>query len=201
MNYKVLNKKGVINVVLIHGLFATAGYWLNYLEIFKNCKLIILEIDYFNSKSLKDNIESLEHILKNEYDNKIDYIFSHSLGTIIANGVSDKYFKHSFEICPVYNSNRVSKFEFISKIFEKINLLHSLNNIEKILSNIDFQVSNYKNVLNFSKKRTLFYPNNDIYFKYDHNTIYSYNIFNGDHFEIHNALSNSFNLINNFNSK
>lgn len=197
MNYKVINKKGVINVVLIHGLFATAGYWLNYLEIFKNCKLIILEIDYFNSQSLKDNIESLESIIINKFDNKIDYIFSHSLGTIIANGLSDINFKHSFEICPVYNSNRISKFEFISKILEKTNLLYSLNNIEKILSNIDIQVNNYKNILNFSDKRTLFYPNNDIYFKYDHKTIYSFNIFNGDHFDINNALKDSFKFINN----
>jgi hypothetical protein len=201
MNYKVINKKGVINVVLIHGLFATAGYWLNYLEIFKNCKLIILEIDYFNSKSLKDNSESLEHIIINEFNNKIDYIFSHSLGTIIANGLSDINFKHSFEICPVYNSNRVSKFEFISKILEKTNLLYTLNNIEKILSNIDIQVYNYKSILKFSNKRTLFYPNNDIYFNYDHKTIYSFNIFNGDHFEINNALKDSFKFINNLYSK
>jgi hypothetical protein len=201
MNYKVINKKGVINVVLIHGLFATSGYWLNYLDIFKNCKLIILEIDYFNSKSLIDNIESIEHIIINEFDNNIDFIFSHSLGTIIANGLSDINFKHSFEICPVYNSNRVSKSDFISKIQEKTNLLYSSNNIEIMLSNIDIQVDNFKKTLNFSNKRTLFYPNNDIYFKYDQKTIYSFNIFNGDHFEINNALKDSFKLINNLYSK
>lgn len=197
MNYKIINKKGYFNVVLIHGLFATCGFWLDYLHLFKNCKLVILEIDFFNSKSFKEHIKSIEEIINNEFDNKLDYIFSHSLGTILANGLSDINFNHSFEICPVYNSNRVSKLEFVNKISEITNLFYTRNYIESVLSNIDLKISNYKNQIKFSNKRTLFYPNNDIYFNYDLNTCYTFNVFEGDHFEIHNAISSSFNLINN----
>jgi hypothetical protein len=197
MNYKIINKKGDVNVVLIHGLFASSGFWLDYLYLFKNCKLVILEIDFFNSKSFKEYIISLEEIIKNELDNKVDYIFSHSLGTILANGLSDINFNHSFEICPVYNSSRVSKSEFVDKISEMTNLYYTRNFIESILSNIDFKISNYKNLIKYSNKRTLFYPNNDTYFNYNHNTFYTFDIFIGNHFDIHNAIISSFNFINN----
>lgn len=201
MNYKIINKKGSINVILIHGLFATSGYWLNYLEFFKNCKLVILEIDYYNFKDFEKQIENLQNIINIEFNNKVDYIFSHSLGTIIANGLSDKNFNYSFEICPVYISNRISELDFASKIIDKTNLMFDLNKIKKILIKIDIQINEYKKSLVFSKKRICFLPSNDIYFKYNPQPMYFFNIFEGDHFEIHNALSESFNYINKFGSK
>jgi hypothetical protein len=201
MNYKIINKKGNTDVILIHGLFATSGYWLNYLDFFKNSKLAILEIDYYNFNNFKDQSKCLEKIIQLEFNNKVDYIFSHSLGTIIANGVSENLFNFSFEICPVYFSNRVLELDFASNIVNKTNSKFDLDIIKKILSEIDIRTMEYKKSLLPSKKRISFLPNNDIYFNYNPQPNYSFNIFNGDHFEIYNALSKSFIFINNLNTK
>lgn len=196
MNYKIINKKGSTDVILVHGLFATSGYWLSYLEFFKNCKLAILEIDYYNFKNFKDQIKCLEEIIQLEFNNKVDYIFSHSLGTIIANGLSEKYFNFSFEICPVYCSKRILEIDFACNIAIKTNSKYDIHEIKRILAKIDIQIIEYKKSLVISNKRITFLPINDIYFNYDPQTIYSFYDFDGDHFEIFNALSKSFYFIN-----
>jgi hypothetical protein len=201
MNYKIINKNGNTDVILIHGLFATSGYWLKYLDFFKNSKLAILEIDYYDLKNFKDQIICLEKIIELEFNSKVDYIFSHSLGTIIANGVSENLFNFSFEICPVYFSKRMLESEFASDIVYKTNAKFDLDIIKKILYEIDIQILDYKKSLIPSKKRIPFLPNNDIYFNYNPQPIYSSNIFNGDHFEIYNAISKSLSFINNLSSK
>lgn len=201
MNYKIINKNGNTDVILIHGLFATSGYWLNYLDYFKNSKLAILEIDYYDLKKFKDQSNCLEKIIELEFNSKVDYIFSHSLGTIIANGVSENLFKYSFEICPVYFSKRVLELDFASDILNKTNAKFDLDIIKKILYEIDIQILEYKKSLIPSIKRIPFLPSNDIYFNYNPQPIYSSNIFNGDHYEIHNAIIKSLFFINNLSSK
>jgi hypothetical protein len=188
MNYRIINKKGQYNVILIHGLFATSGYWLNYLDIFKNFKLLILEIDYLNFSPFEEKIKTLENIIKNEFNNKVDFIFSHSLGTILANNISDKIFKFSFEICPIYCSTRIYNKSFANLIVEKSNSLYTVDLVENTLVQIDNQVALYKKKQKISNFRIIFIPDNDIYFNYQYSSISSCLVFKGDHFDIKNAL-------------
>ncbi len=188
MNYRIINKKGKYNVILIHGLFATSGYWLSYLDLFRDFKLLIFEIDYLDFSSFEEKIKTFEKIIKNEFNNNVDYIFSHSLGTIIANNISDNIFKFSFEICPIYCSTRVFNTKFANIIVEKSNSLYSVDIVENILLQIDKQVDLYKKKQKKSSFRIVFIPDNDIYFKYQNSSISSSVVFKGDHFDIKNAL-------------
>jgi len=196
VNYKIINRKGTFKVILIHGLFATPGYWLNYLNYFKNCKLAILDIDYNESLNFAGQISDIEILIDKLFNGEADFIFSHSLGTILANGISETKFKRSFEICPVHSSKRISQEYFIDNIMEKSSNFYNYDFVNKKLTDVDLILKEYKQNIKPSKKRIVYYPTNDIYFEYDLKTCYELKIFEGDHFVIDNALIDSFSLIN-----
>ena len=42
----IFNKSKKITIIFIHGLFVNSGFWLPFLPIFNQFKIIILDIDY-----------------------------------------------------------------------------------------------------------------------------------------------------------
>lgn len=196
MNFKHLNKKGDIKIILIHGLFATCGYWLNYLGLLKKYQILILEIDFDASFSITEKVNDIEHLIDTIYGGKTDYIFSHSLGTILANSINEEKFIFSFEICPVHSSIRNFAFDFCQHIFQKANKSYTLDFIENKLFEIDELLLGVRKNLSFSSKRIVLFPNEDIFF--DYNNIKGYNLieFKGDHFDIEDAIINSINFAN-----
>lgn len=196
MKYTIINRKGTLNVILIHGLFASSGYWLNYLNHFRNCKLVILDLNYNESINFTSQINNIELLIDELFNGEVDYIFSHSLGTVIALGVSEKKFKLSFEICPVHSSKRRSKSNFVNNILEKTSNNNDEDFIKNKLKEVDFKLNLLNQQLMPSNKRIIFYPNNDIHFEYNLNTPMIVRDFEGDHFSIENALIDSFSIIN-----
>jgi hypothetical protein len=200
MKYKVLNRKGKIKVILIHGLFATSGYWLNYLTYFRNCQIIILELDYYQPLDFDIYIQNIESLVEEKFNGEVDFIFSHSLGSVLANGISDAKFKISFEICPVYSSQRIANEDFIGNIMERTGKKLDFNSINKKLLEVDSVLFETTKRILPSEKRFIFFPTNDAYFKYHPLTQYEIRIFEGDHFSIENALSEAFLIIDSYNS-
>jgi hypothetical protein len=191
MRYKIFNRKCNKSVVLIHGLFASSGYWLNYLNYFKDYKLAILDLNYETSLDDFFVTNLLEQLIEKEFSNKVDFIFSHSLGTLLANSLPDNLFLYSFEICPVYCSSRINSIDFQ-------NLLLSLspkNNLEFIrtkLNQADLLIQNHQKRVHHSSKKITFFPDNDEYFKYYNHSGAEARFFDGDHFEIGKAIEDCF---------
>jgi hypothetical protein len=189
MKYKILNSKSTNKALLLHGLYASSGYWLEYLKYFKNYKLLIFDIDYLRDLNIQNYIDEIKLVVQKEFDSHIDIVISHSFGTLIANGLPDSFFKHSFEICPVHSSKRVCLEEFISEIYSRLNKAISCEDIKKQFELVDNIIFFHQQLLKPSDNRVLFYPSYDKYFQYDANSIYKIKNFKGDHFNIEEALT------------
>lgn len=188
MKHTVINSKCPKKALLIHGLYANSGYWLEYLTYFKDYKLIILEIDYFTLQNIQKMIDEVNLLIDTELDGEVDIIVSHSFGTILANGIFSSTFKHSFEICPVYSSTRTGKEEFIKEIRNKLKSSKTQEETRNQLKWVDELLKIHQLNLEFKRNRVLFYPDNDIYFEYNKNFTSEIQYFKGDHFNIHDSL-------------
>ena len=114
INVFTFNKSKKESIILIHGLFGNSGYWLPFLTYFSKFKILILDINY--SKIFTENPDKInfhnffESILENDKDCTL---ISHSMGTVIAQFFPQKKVKTSYEICPIKNSIKNNKTNFL----------------------------------------------------------------------------------------
>ncbi len=195
ISYNILNSKAINKAVLIHGLFASSGYWLEYLKYFKEYKLLIFNIDYNSDQTLQSYIDRINLIISKEFDGEFYILISHSFGTLIANGFSSTTFRYSFEICPVHSSTRIEKQKFINEISRRLNAIKTHHEIALQLQYADVVLNSYQHNIELNGKRILLYPDNDIYFKYNYNSINQIHLFKGDHFNIDDSLRLIFTII------
>lgn len=172
-------------IILIHGFYATSGYWLQYLNYFKNYKIILLEIDYIELLSSKKNLfETKLFFSKYRYNEDVVGVVSHSLGTIISEFIVTHASTIKFEICPVAFAKRVSSVNFISDLESRIKDPSELISIN--LEKVDNFIKDSK--LYLSDANLKFVPDNDDYFNYNVSNSYLVK-FSGNHFEIGFALN------------
>ena len=130
MKYIDLNKKNNKIILFIHGLFSTPGFWLQYIDLFKDFRLIILNINYIKS-TINEIQNDIAKILLINNLKGYDYIITHSMGSIILLNYDFNYNSINFDICPYYLSNISDEKYFIDKIVSINN--KSFNEIEKQL--------------------------------------------------------------------
>ena len=165
INYNILNSKASNKAVLIHGLFASSGYWLEYLKYFKYYKLLIFNIDYNSDQTLQNYIDGIDLIISKEFEGEFDILISHSFGTLIANRFSSTTFRYSFEICPVHSSTRIQKQKFINEISKRLNGIKTHDEIALQLKYADVTLNSYQHNIELNGNRILLYPDNDTFFK------------------------------------
>ena len=188
IKHTIINSKCAKKAILIHGLYANSGYWLEYLTYFKDYKLFILDIDYFTLLDIQKIIDEVNLLIDTELDGSVDIVVSHSFGAILANGIISSTFKYSFEICPVHSSIRICKEDFINEIRNKLKSSKTQEEIRNQLKSVDEILKIHRLNLGFTKNRVLFFPDNDIYFEYNESFISEIQYFKGDHFNIHDSL-------------
>ena len=194
INVFTFNKTRKKTLILIHGLFGNAGFWLPFLKSFDDFKVIIFDINY--PKLLLENLEQINFIsflsllLKDEKD---IFIISHSMGTVLAKYFPIKKIKISFEICPIYMSVKKNKKQFTNEV----NSLSSCRNDEII--NILKNASLFLSINYHFKKEGIqikkYVPINDVYF--DNSLIKEADYFEGDHFNIVSSIKMICEHINN----
>jgi len=195
MKYITLNSRKTKKALLIHGLYSSSGYWLEYIKYFKNYKLLVLDIDYFSGLSLQTKIDKINLLINTEFEGEVDIIISHSFGTLVANGIFSSTFKYSFEICPVHSSKRLDRENFIDEIHNKLKNKMTYEEIKlqsELTNNI---LSIHKLNIEPASNRILLYPNNDKFFIYDINSNYQIKYFKGDHFNIEDSLKLIFTIL------
>lgn len=192
INYFVINKSKQKALLLIHGLYANAGFWLPYLSELKKYRIIILSIDYISFLDNNCKYKLIEKVLEDmKLENDLIAIISHSLGTIVSQNIRISESTLKIEICPIYFSNRINNELFVDQLTSKISI--SKNNIRKQLLIVEEVInetinSSFQNVVRYI-------PINDDYFEYILNSkekIY----FEGDHFNIDFAIKEASKLIN-----
>lgn len=191
IEHTILNKSKPRTIILVHGLYSSSGFWLEYLKLFKNYRLFILNIDYDHYLSEDYSLNQLQSDLLNlPYPKDNSIIISHSLGTIIANFLSQNFDLISNEICPIHISERVNPNKFIDDINKLMG--KSKISINKKLTLVDDFLLSFKPIID--SKILLYLPNNDQYFKYN-KRFTNTSCFSGDHFKISEALITILNKI------
>lgn len=177
-----INKYSKKRVLLIHGLFASSGFWLPYIDKLKGINLLILNIDYDQviGCSQKANI-LFQKILEIQ---DVDAIIAHSLGTKISSHIQLDIPR--INICPIHDAKKINQMEFVSLISEKAGMNYNqvnatINHMDNFSINTKCLASN-KNVFNF-------YPNNDKFFEYSIKKLQNNILFTGDHFDILDAFN------------
>jgi hypothetical protein len=183
MNHIILNKKKEKTILFIHGIFSTSGFWLKYLNLFNEFRLIILNIDY-----LKLSIDEIcfyidSILLDNNYKN-YDFIISHSMGSLVSLNYHNRNDSFFFDICPYYISNILDEGEFI-RIIHTLNSNKKKIEIKNELYIIENKFGKYKKNKKINKSK-IFLPFDDNCFFYKKtNRPYFYE---GDHFEVDSAI-------------
>lgn len=181
----IYNKSNTKTVILIHGLYANAGFWLNYLLFFKNYRLIVYNIDY--NLLLNKNHEICELNIKPflyEDGENVVAVVAHSLGTVLADFFYGKRNLQLYNICPIASGNRIDTIGFVNYVSTKLSLPSF--GVHATLINVDTFIYSVKNQLTCGGMNII--PNSDLYFAYDRNLVNRI-LFNGDHFNIAEAIS------------
>jgi hypothetical protein len=178
------NKSKKETIILIHGLFANSGFWLNYLIFFKNYRLVIYNVNYTELLNNNFEISDLQlDIYKRDCDDKVVAVIAHSLGTVLADLLSVNSRIPIFNICPIAFSSRVNSLKFVDYISGKVKM--NLEEIESSLLKVDKIINLIK--IELVLNRIYLIPNQDSYFIYNP-SISAKLMFNGGHFDIHDAI-------------
>lgn len=183
---QIINKSKTRNVLLVHGLFTSSGYWLSYLEMLREYRLIILQIDYDSISDFSCYIHRAMEIIQTEAQGRVDAVIAHSLGTFIACHLPTEVYRYSFQICPVYTARRLNPDNFIAEIQSRSKALYSEGAIRKLLGDVDAAIALHGKLVITQKNTLIYLPDEDSYFSYQKNS--SNRVFKGDHFNIACAL-------------
>lgn len=180
------NKSKSKTIILIHGAYGTAGYWLPYLKLFDNFKIIVLNMDYSAILNTSKDLNLTKKLL-NKYVNEQNLIavISHSLGTIFSNFLTSQNQSLNFNLCPMVYSKRINIEKFGTELHSK---LGPKNLKIKTDSNLTFKLIEQSKTYN-SERTYYFVPLLDNFFIYDFPLEAKKIDFEGDHFEIKNALN------------
>ena len=182
----VYNNSKKKTVILIHGLFANSGFWLKYLFFLRNYRLVVYNIDY--NAFLKNNYKNCDlyfNSFRNNSEENIVAVISHSFGTVLADLFFGKRNLLLFNICPVAFGNRINSIGFVYYISNKLTLPSFI--VRDTLINVDSFICSIKSQLSCGGINIV--PTNDLYFTYNLNLI-NRTLFNGDHFNVEEAISN-----------
>jgi hypothetical protein len=147
---------------------------------------LILDINYSKIFSENSNKINFHNFFESISENEVNYtLISHSMGTVLANFFPKKKIKFSYEICPIKNSVKNNKKNFIKEINSLSNL--SKEEINTVLKKSSVFLSKNFNIENKLLNKKLYVPRSDSFFDYSFSNDVEY--FDGDHFNITNSIS------------
>lgn len=180
------NKRKNNAIILLHGLYTNSGFWLSYLNLFKDFRIITYDINYDLLLKTQDAKSCLQEFLNEcRDDENIVGTISHSFGTVVSDLAFENKQHAVFKICPVAFSKRLDTQSFISDIENKTSL--SKESIYECMSLVSDFTLKFKDQLNYNG--SIYIPDRDGFFSYEVPQNKK-NEFKGDHFNIGLALSN-----------
>lgn len=187
----IFNRGKTETIILFHGLYANAGFWLKYLKMFKDFKVIIYNINYTELASKNAaRLSLLRSLIDHCKIDEVSALVTHSFGTIFPDKLVRILNTRIFKICPVAYSKRKNMNKFICDIhdltkqsYEEIRVIMQMSKVVIPKFGVDSNLG-------------IFYiPSNDEYFVYAteiHNSI----TYQGSHFEILEAIKDIIDKIN-----
>ena len=186
MKTVVLGPKDAQKIALVHGLFTGRGFWLKYLDFFRDFRVYLPEVDYRQAIN-GDEEFSFEAQIKSAIPSDA-ILISHSVGCAFA----ERYIltnQKSFHIAPVYSSSSVLS-DWSSVVSNKTGA-----ELEDISAHIKEVMEFIKRFEVYGRSASAKYsPYGDVYFKTEESTLH----YDGDHLEIEDALRQVLTLIENY---
>ena len=179
------NKRKNNAIILLHGLYTNSGFWLSYLNLFKDFRIITYDLNYdllLKTQNAKSYLQ--EFLNEGREDENIVATISHSFGTVVSDLAFENKQHAVFKICPVAFSKRLDTQSFILDIENKTAL--SKENIYEYMNLVSDFTSKFKEQLNYNG--SIYIPDQDGFFSYEVPENKK-NEFQGDHFNIALALS------------
>ena len=179
------NKRKNNAIILLHGLYTNSGFWLSYLNLFKDFRIITYDINYdllLKTQNAKSYLQ--EFLNECREDENIVATISHSFGTVVSDLAFENKQHAVFKICPVAFSKRLDTQSFILDIENKTVL--SKENIYEYMNLVSDFTSKFKKQLNYNG--SIYIPDQDGFFSYELPENKKIE-FKGDHFNIGLALS------------
>jgi pimeloyl-ACP methyl ester carboxylesterase len=183
----VVNKSKQRTLLLVHGLFTSAGYWLPYLKSLKEYRLLVPDIDYRGIRDVDAYLERIDEIIGEQAGGKVDAVIAHSLGCLLASLLPQEARGASFEVCPVYLAARREQDEFVGEIERKTRPARSQDDIRALLAEVDGAIHAHRLRAQVRKARAIYLPDADRYFSYQASPDARW--FSGNHFEITEAVT------------
>jgi hypothetical protein len=187
IRWSVINKSKPRTLLLMHGLFTSAGYWLPYLKSLKEYRLLVPDIDYRGIRDVDAYLGRINEVIGEQAGGKVDAVIAHSLGCLLASLMPQEARGASFEICPVYCAARREQDEFVGEIERKIRPALSQDAIRALLAEVDGAIDAHSLRATVRKGSAIYVPDADRYFLYQVSPDARW--FSGDHFEITEAVT------------
>ena len=172
-------------VLLLHGLYATAGTWIPVLKYFKECKVTLITIDYH-----KAILEGEFSELVSEVSSKLSFDFHtvivHSFGSLCLNFLDLKS-KNNLYISPPFLASKFSCERYLHSISSSTN--YGFDEISLVVKRA-IQMSMNINMKPVATDIFLL-PASDEYFVYE-NKIFSVHYFPGTHSTVDLAVACAF---------
>lgn len=102
-NCQILQKEKSQTVLLLHGLFATAGFWLPVLRCFPGNRIVLLNIDYDKFLGVYDGLTQLSEFLHRSFLSPNDkvHVVGHSFGSFLSASLVLSAVRR-YHLCPVF---------------------------------------------------------------------------------------------------
>lgn len=184
----IFNKSQQKTVLLIHGVFASSGFWLPYLGSLKHSRLLMLDIDYCAISDIGPYMLRLEEIILREAGGHVNAVISHSLGAFLASLLPTRMREISYELCPVYGATQLHPETFANDINKRLGYKVTRDQIRSTLVDVGFALARHSPLTLEDKMRDgiIYLPDADPYFSYDPGA--AGRTFIGDHFNVTAAM-------------
>ena len=168
------------SIVLLHGLYANSGFWLPYLDLFKNFRIYLIDLDYLTLTIEKN--EFANFMSEKSKTENIEYAIGHSFGGLFLDYCGELRIKY-IGINPAHFGLRKDS-SFTEHVAKKQN-----RNINEILVEINEVYSKVENLREHNSILSVaILADNDEYFDYGVTSYAASKFFSGTHFEIKQGL-------------
>jgi pimeloyl-ACP methyl ester carboxylesterase len=193
---QILQKNKSQTVFLLHGLFATAGFWVPALRYLLDYRIVLLNIDYSKFFSSPNGLSSLEEYLRDPklgLDDKV-HIIGHSFGSVLVASLALPAAQR-YHLCPIFLAEHADMAAFAHEVVTRVPKCANVQLDSWTQLQLAFGLAQKIDISAIANRGDYFLiPDSDIFFRYGAVPAGALSSFYpGDHFEVVGALSSLFN--------
>lgn len=191
-NSQILQRDRQQTVLLIHGLFTSAGFWLPALRLFPLHRLVLLNVDYARYFELADGVAAFNDFLRRPalgLDDQVQ-IIGHSYGSVLAASAMQPSTQR-YLLCPIFLAKSVDLPGFTTAIASRNGgEVSELGAIRMQLERAWGEARMVDKAMVVARGDLCLIPDSDLFFQYGNLPLSgACRLYPGDHFELVNPVS------------